>query len=151
MLRSILRKIGLHVFLNKFYNKKKLVLVDEGTVHIAHLLFANGDKESVSKNDIEIFCELVPTPDLIIQIMAPESEVEKRTLDRIHKPISETNPASLKRFIALGMEIFKILDELKPWKEKYISFFNPDNPSESQNEVALNITKHISKFFPPQN
>jgi thymidylate kinase len=147
LIRSILRKMGLHVFFNNFCSTKQTILVDEGTVHIAHLLFANGDKVNVSPNDIKKFCELVPTPDLIIHIMAPESEVIARTLKRKDKPIAETSPDALKQFIALGQEIFKIMSHLNPWDKKTITFSNPDKASKNMQEEALNITNQIMNIF----
>jgi hypothetical protein len=147
LLRSILRKMGLHVFINSFDNAKQPVLIDEGTVHIAHLLFANGDKVNVSPNDIKKFCELVPIPDLIIHIMASETEILARTLNRKDKPISDISPASLKRFIALGYDIFKIMNQLDPWDKKTITFFNSDNTPGNKHEKALNITNQIMDIF----
>jgi thymidylate kinase len=148
LLRSILRKTGLHVFLSSCYNDRKLILFDEGTVHIAHLLFANGNKNSIAEKEIAKFCEQVPAPDLIVHIMAPEPEVIKRTLDRKDKPITNTSPDSIKRFIRLSQETFKILNALNPWEKKTITIFNPNNSIRNGQDIILNIMNQITTNLP---
>lgn len=151
LLRSIFRKMGLYIFLKDYCNKRHPIIFDEGTIQIAHLLFAHEGLADVSKNDIKRFCELVPTPDLIIHIMAPESEVLARTLNRKDKPISETSPAALKNFIALGQKVFKYIEDLNPWSERTIKCFNPDKAFKNKNEEALNIMNQIVNFSPSLN
>lgn len=143
LLRSIIRKTGLHIFLNNFCNKKRPILIDEGTVHIAHLLFANGDNNNISPQNIKNFCELVPTPELIIHITTPESDALERTLNRQDKPIANTSPEAIKRFIKLGHDTFKLLHDLTPWENKTITLFNSNNSPKSNEEAALDITKQI--------
>ena len=148
-LRSIIRKTGLYLFLNDFCNESKLTVLDEGTVHIIHLLFANGDpKYCISTKEIERFCELVPLPDLIIHIMASESEVIKRTLNREDKPLSNASPDCLKHFITQGLNSFKILNDLNPWEKKTITYFNPDNSIENTQDVALITNQILEKLHP---
>ncbi len=147
LFRSILRKTGLHLFLNMFKNEKEVVLVDEGTVHIVHLLFANDDNHNVSQKDLEVFCALVPTPDLIIHILATESELIDRVFKRQHKPIRDASPDSLKRFIARGNKTFQILNNLNFWKKKTLNYFNPDDPKNNGNDIALKITEQIVQTF----
>jgi hypothetical protein len=147
LLRSILRKTGLHTFLSRVCHEKQALLVDEGTVHIAHLLFANGDNNSISPKEIERFCELVPVPGLIIHIIAPESDTLKRTLNRHDKPIADTSPDAIKRFIGLGHEIFKTLNDLAPWENKTITVPNPNNSLEGKGEIALNIANQITDYL----
>jgi thymidylate kinase len=148
LLRSILRKTGLLLFLNCFCNIKQPILFDEGTIHIAHLLFANGDRNNFSTNEVERFCELVPTPDLIVHIMSSESEIIERTLTRKNKPGIDHSPDSLKRFIVRAHKVFKHLNELNPWKNKTLTFVNPDTPSSINNDMALNITNQILSNLP---
>ncbi len=140
LLRSIFRTLGLYFFLDNSSNKKRTIMLDEGTVQIAHLLFAHEEKTSVTKKEIESFCNHVPIPDLIVHIMAPKSEVISRSLNRKDKPIVDPSPGAIKRFINLGHEIFEIINDLDPWTNKTITFFNSDqtNPQE-----ALNITNQI--------
>jgi thymidylate kinase len=147
LFRSILRKTGLHIFLSSLSDKKKPILIDEGTVHIAHLLFANGDNNKISPQNIEKFCELVPTPGLIIHIMAPESDALERTLNRRDKPISDTSPEAIKRFIKLGHETFKILNDLAPWENKTITLANPNISLKSNEETALDVAKQITDYL----
>ncbi len=148
LLRSILRKMGLYVFLNCFPNDKQLILVDEGTVHIAHILFGNSSKKDISRNDIEEFCDLVPVPELVIHIMAPKTEIINRTLSRRDKPINELSPEALKQFIELGFEIFHIINQLNPWDKKNITFLNEDKELGNIKENALIITNQIMDIFP---
>jgi len=148
LLRSIFRKTGLFIFLNYTNNKNQLILVDEGTLHISHLLFANGIKNEVSPNDIKMFCELVPTPELIIHIMTSKTDAIARTLNRKDKPISDTSPDSLKRFISLGHEIFNIIDDLNLWDKKTITYYNSNQELASLKKEALNLTNQILNYFP---
>lgn len=145
LIRSILRKTGFHLFTNKFINAKQVVLVDEGTVQIAHLLFANGEKNTVTQEDLESFCALVPIPDLIIHIMSSESDVMKRTLKRKDKPIAETSSDALKQFICLGHKTFEILKDLNPWPKKTITLTN--YTSTNKIETAENLTKQVIEIL----
>ncbi len=148
LIRSILRKTGLHFFLENFCNKKQLIFVDEGTVHIAHLLFANGNISCVLDKDVADFCDCVPIPDLIVHIMSSESELIERTLNREHKPIPTNSLDSLERFISLGFETFKLLDELNSWGKKIATFPNPRNKPGEENGNILKITNQIANTFP---
>lgn len=148
LLRSIFRKMGLYVFLKKFCDKGRPILFDEGTVHIAQFLFANENKKDFSEEEIKRFCELVPTPDLIIQIMASESEVLERTFKRKHLPSINTSPESLKQFIIEAQKVFKSLHELNPWPTKTIFFFNPNTPSTMDSNATLILTNQILDNFP---
>jgi len=145
LLRSIFRKMGLYIFLNNSCNEKRPIMFDEGTVQIAHILFAHEDRTGVTREEIENFCKLVPTSDLIVHIMAAKSEVISRSLSRKDKPIAETSPDEIKRFITLGYEIFKIMNDLDPWNNKTITFFNSD---QTKPQEALSITNQIMDILP---
>jgi hypothetical protein len=145
LLRSIFRTLGLYFFLNNPCNEKRPIMFDEGTVQIAHILFAHEDRTGVTREEIESFCKLVPTPDLIVHIMAPKAEVISRSLSRQDKPIAETSPDKIKRFITLGFEIFKTMNDLDPWNNKTFTLFNSD---QTKPQDALNITNQIIDILP---
>lgn len=118
--RSIYRKLGVDLFLKTGGRAKRVVFVDEGTVHIAHVLFANSQEQQFTMPHIEEFCRLTPTPNFIVHVTAPESVLIERTLERVHKPIRSRSPDALIQFILAGQEIFSMISDLNLWPEKMI-------------------------------
>lgn len=72
-LRSIVRKLGTYEIIKR-YNHDRIVLVDEGTVLSAHLLFVY-TSIIYSQEDIEKFASLVPLPELVVYVEAPVSSL----------------------------------------------------------------------------
>ncbi len=89
----------------------------------------------------------MPTPELIIHVIAPEADALQRTLGRQDKPIADTSTDAIKHFIRLGHEIFRILNDLAPWQNKTITIFNPNNSPGNNEEAVLNITKKIAGYL----
>ena len=83
--RNILRMIGIQVFLHRPYIKKRIVLVNEGTIHIAHKIFALG-RQPISSAEIAEFLRLAPKPDMVVYVFADNAALIRRTLARRDKP-----------------------------------------------------------------
>lgn len=82
--RSIVRKLGTYE-MSKRYGRDRIVLVDEGTVLSAHLLYVfsrNGYREE----EISQFASLVPLPELVVYIKAPVDVLVQRSLQRTDAP-----------------------------------------------------------------
>lgn len=127
--RSIYRKLGVDLFLKSGTRAKRMVFVDEGTVHIAHVLFANSQEQQFTMRHMEEFCRLVPTPNFIVHVTAPEDVLIERTLEREHKPIRSKSPDVLIQFIQAGQKIFSMIADLGLWPEKMLKA--PNGKSES--------------------
>jgi hypothetical protein len=83
-LRSVVRKLGVYEIARRGASDR-IVLVDEGTLHSAHLLFVYADSE-FGAGDLARFAELVPLPDCVVHVKAPVQELAARTRLRPDPP-----------------------------------------------------------------
>jgi hypothetical protein len=106
--RNVLKKIGVYEIVRRFSSERQLVLIDEGTLQIAHNLFVH---VSVTLNvaDLYTFARLVPLPDLAIHVRQSEAVLIERTLKRGHKRIPNRSRGQVERFIRRAVNTF---DEL---------------------------------------
>lgn len=83
-LRSLVRKISVYEMIKRS-QLGQIVLVDEGTVLLAHNIFVYSDAVYTSV-EIARFAGLVPLPDLIIYVKAPVNIMVQRSLLRADPP-----------------------------------------------------------------
>ncbi len=105
LLRSVIRKLGIHTFCSRRRCWDLIVLVDEGTVHIAHLLLVSGTEE-VEWDSVRRFARIVPCPDHVVYVTASFPLIEQRTLARSDQPIKEVSRDELSLFLQEALEIF---------------------------------------------
>jgi thymidylate kinase len=96
--RGVLRVLGIHAALSSEAHKRGIVLVDEGTVNSAHAILVHV-KQPPRCEDIDVFCRLVPIPDLVVHVTAPLDVVLARTFARQHPPLPNRSRADRERFI----------------------------------------------------
>jgi len=114
--RSILRKVGLFVFLQREKFQDYIVLMDEGPVHVAHLIFnwhtksgVRNDTDIVTSEEIAQFLELVPKPEMIVHVTAPLPVIIQRTLHRKDPPIRGGSEEVLKSYVTQAFNMFRVL------------------------------------------
>jgi thymidylate kinase len=146
--RSIRRKLALHSFLNDLRHDDQIVFVDEGTVHIAHNLFAQvktapGDM----KDDLIQFFHLVPTPDIVIVVNAPLDSVIKRSLDRNDQPRGGMSDKDLTRFASHGSDVFHRLLSIPSMPTCVESVCWPDWDSSENIDIVSRVERQIMARF----
>ena len=107
--RDVLKNIGIHEIIRRRAVDGQLILLDEGTVHTAHYLFAHVSAEP-NINDISTFIGLVPLPESIVYVKHDETVLIERTLARGHKRIPDRSYASVERFIKRARAVFDALE-----------------------------------------
>ena len=108
--RNVLKKIGTYELIRCFNRNCSLILVDEGTVHAAHNLFVHLCREP-DWSKVKEFTTLVPLPDVLVYVRAPESAIIARTLRRGHKRIHASTRQNVELFVRRALAVFSFLQE----------------------------------------
>lgn len=106
--RNALKKIGIYEITRRRTYNQQIVLLDEGTLHIAHNLFVHVSAEP-NKSDLLEFIGLVPLPDIAIYVRQDEVVLIKRNLKRGHKRIPSGSSANVERFVKRAVDVFETL------------------------------------------
>ena len=110
--RNVLKKIGIYEIIRRRSSEGQIVLVDEGTLHAAHNLFAHISVR-MNEGDLATFVRLVPLPDVAIYVTQSESVLIERTMERGHKRIPDSSYANIEVFVKRALETFdKLVREL---------------------------------------
>jgi O-antigen/teichoic acid export membrane protein len=106
--RGVLRKLAIHSLLAREGNGWHAVLVDEGTIHSAHYVLAHVN-HAPRREDVEVFCRLVPMPDLVVHVAARLETVLARTFVRRDPPLRWRTKEEMERFIRHAHKMFDLL------------------------------------------
>jgi thymidylate kinase len=147
-LRSIVRKIGTYEIIRR-YKGDRIVLVDEGTVLSAHLLFVYTGT-TYSQEDIENFASLVPLPELVVCIRAPVDALLQRTLQRsdARKELRWKNQELVEKYISRAAKMFDELTETKEIRDRVLVVSNPASTDDERGVVADRIATFILNYEP---
>lgn len=145
-LRSILRKIGLYQIIKRYENNR-IILVDEGTVLSAHLLFVY-THTIYSQKDIETFATLVPLPELVICIRVPLDNLVQRSIYRndVRRELKMKNPKVVEKYIDRTTEMFEELVKTKEIRDRVLIVSNPESTDEERNLLADSIAQFILDY-----
>lgn len=145
-LRSIVRKIGTYE-IAKRCNHDRIILVDEGTVLSAHILFVF-TTTLYSQEDIETFASLVPMPELVVYIKSPVDSLVQRSLQRSGAPkeIRSKNQMVVEKYISRAAEMFDRLTETKRLRDQVLIVANPDSTEGERRAVADRIARFILNY-----
>lgn len=140
-LRSFERKMGVFE-INKRIKQNKIILVDEGTVLLAHNIFVFNDIQ-FSREDILNFASLVPLPDIIIYVKAPIEHLISRTLQRGDPPreIKFKTRDSIGNYIRRAVLMFEELILHERIRVRTLVVENPDSGEVSA--IVDNICEYI--------
>ena len=142
-LRSIVRRIGTHELLRR-RQQDRIILVDEGTVLSAHLLFVYTNSEH-SHDEIETFARLVPLPDLIVYVRAPVESLVQRALHRSdpRKEMKAKRQSFVEKHVRRAATLF---DQLAATREIRPRVLIVENPASMENERSV-LADHIANFI----
>jgi len=139
-LRSLNRKIGIHEFLLS-RRSKGVIIVDEGTVHSAHNIFAYAGFP-IRNEDIRKFAQLVPLPDIVVCLDAAPDVILSRSGSRRELPTRFEPAANMPRYIARALQVFQGICGEERIKNRLISFNNDGStPNAADNIIAGMITQ----------
>ncbi|MCI0562553.1 MAG: hypothetical protein MN733_29050 [Nitrososphaera sp.] len=147
-LRSIVRKVGMYEIVKR-YNHDRIILVDEGTILSAHLLFVF-TSTIYSQKDIEKFASLVPLPELVVYIKAPVDSLVQRSLRRsdARKEMRSKNQILVEKYVSRAAEMFDRLTETKRIRDRVLIVANPDSGEGECGAVADHIATFILNCEP---
>jgi len=143
-LRSIVRRIGTYEIIKRC-KRDRIVLVDEGTVMSAQLLFVY-TSTIYSQDDIEKFASLVPLPDLLVYLRAPVETLVQRSLQRTDvREMRSKNQMLVEKYISRAEEMFDRLTEKKGIRDRMVIVANADSTEGERSAVADRIASFIVK------
>jgi thymidylate kinase len=147
-LRSIVRKIGTYEIVKR-YNHDRIILVDEGTVLSAYLLFVY-TSTIYSQEDIETFASLVPLPDLVVYVKAPVDSLVRRSLQRSDAPreMRSKDHVLVEKYVSRAAEMFDRLAEIKRIRDRVLIVANPDSTEGDRDAAADFIATRILNYRP---
>jgi thymidylate kinase len=143
ILRSLARKIAVYEII-KSRQQNQIVMVDEGTILLAHNVFVYSDAKYTSE-EIAMFASLVPLPDIIVYIKAPIDALVQRSLQRADPPreIRSKNPALVETSIHRAVQIFDQLSQADPIRRRLLVVENPHSDHQHTADVVEHITRYI--------
>ena len=147
-LRGIVRRIGTYEFLQR-YKRDRIILVDEGTIHTAHLLFVF-NKISHYHNEIQIFASLVPLPELVICIEAPVDSLVDRSLNRsdVRRELKSKHPKMVEKYIKRALEVFDRITSIKEIRDRVLILKSNVSDTDDRSIMADHITRFILSYQP---
>ena len=141
--RSLVRKFGVFEA-----SRRKccdtIILVDEGTVHLSHILFGY-DYSRFSHEQITEFARLIPLPDFIIYIRAPLESLIERTLNRIDPPLEMRfrDRGEIAGCLADTIDMFDQLVASEEMKDRVLVVENTDCSQGQFEELVDRIVESI--------
>lgn len=147
-LRSIVRKIGMYEIVKR-YNHDRIILVDEGTILSAHILFVFTSTIH-SQEDTEKFASLVPLPELVVYIKAPVDSLVQRSLHRsdARKELRSKNQMLVKKYVSRATEVFDRITETKRIRDRVLIVANPNSTDDERGVLADHIATFILNYEP---
>ena len=146
--RSIIRKIGTYEFVKR-RGRDRVVLVDEGTLLAAHLLFVFTGIE-LCQSDIETFARLVPLPDVVVYVTAPVERLVERSLRRtdVRREMRSQDPLLVEQHVRRAAETFDRLTETDVIRNRVFVVDNSDSTSGERRIIADQIAAFITQSRP---
>jgi deoxyadenosine/deoxycytidine kinase len=145
--RSLVRKIGMYERLRR-NKQKQFILVDEGTVLLAHNIFVYS-KASYTYEEIAKFVKLIPLPDLIVYVRAPIDSLIKRSLERIDPPreMKSKNRASIEKYVNRAVTMFEQLIKDQAIQNRVLVVENPEIDHKNNNPAIDYITESLLNYI----
>ncbi len=144
--RSIIRRIGMYEMARR-HSSEQTILVDEGTVLSAHLLFVY-TSAGYLKKDIETFANLVPLPDLLVHVRAPLDCLVQRAVQRNDAPreLRFENRKQIERCVSRAANMFDQLAGTRKIRNRVLDVANPRCSDNTRSALADHIVDYILNF-----
>lgn len=145
-LRGIIRRLGTYEILRRKDLTDKIIVMDESTVHIAHLLFVHLTSHYRTE-DIIKFVELVPLPDIAVCVRAPKPVLLERVFNRTDPPIKGVSQDELERLVNQACDVFEELCSIEKIRERLFIVDYYENSFELANVLGEQIVNHIVRVM----
>jgi len=126
-LRSLERKIGVHEIIRR-YKRERIILVDEGTVLLAHNVFVYSSA-FYTPEEIDKFANLIPLPDVIVYVRVPMDSLIRRSLQRADPPreMKSKNRAQIETYVNRAVTLFEQLVSAENIRSRVLIVDNPES------------------------
>ncbi|WP_146155079.1 hypothetical protein [Photobacterium lipolyticum] len=104
----MVRNIGIHEFIACQDTTNRIIIIDEGILHIAHYLFVHESIEPDLKQ-LQTFIELAPCEDVVVYLCTLKNTLIERTRVRGHKRIPDGSLEAIESFINHAITTFNFL------------------------------------------
>lgn len=147
-LRSLERKIGVYEVARR-YERDRIILVDEGTVHLAHNVFVYSS-EYYNPEEIGEFVGLIPLPDIIVYVRAPVDDLIERSLQRVDPPreIRSKDRVLIEEYIKRAVGMFEQLVKAEKIRDRVLIVENPNFSDEGHERMTDHIAESILSYQP---
>jgi thymidylate kinase len=153
-LRCVERSLGVYEKIKR-HTHDRIILVDEGTVHLAHKVFVFNDAFYASEEILK-FANLIPVPDLVVYLRAPIETLIQRTVQRSDPPREiRENRLRTEVYIHRAVAMFERVIQAENISSRLLVVDNPDFTDEelqrAADDVAWSIlnTKSSNKLTHP--
>ncbi|MDX1412980.1 MAG: hypothetical protein R3293_02255 [Candidatus Promineifilaceae bacterium] len=142
-LRSLVRKIGVYEFIRR-HQQNRIILVDDGTVLLAHGLFVYNGAYFMSR-EIAEFASLIPLPDVIVYVRAPVDTLVKRSLQRSDPPreMKSKDPRLIEKYVNDAVIMFEQLIETEEIRDRVVIVDNLESAEKQSKEAAEFVTELV--------
>lgn len=142
-LRSLERKISMYE-INRRRERNRIVLVDEGTVLMTHVVFVYGDA-LYTNAELEKFAGLLPLPDVIVYVRAPFETLVERSLQRDDPPreLKSKDRVTVEKYIHRAITTFDRLVEVENIRNRLLVVENSGKASQQQETTVESIVKFL--------
>lgn len=106
LMRNVLKKVGLSELARSAGGNGRIVVLDEGALHIAHNLFVHTAAET-STALLPEFVKLVSLPDIVVYVQEEERTLIERVMQCGHPRITEPSQEIVARFIRQATKTFE--------------------------------------------
>ena len=143
--RSLVRKLGVYEAVRRQAHDR-IVLVDEGTVLLAHILFVYSDANYTSQ-EIQRFASLIPLPDIVVYLRAPVDSLVKRSLQRPSPPreMKSKEVRLVEKYIHRAVSLFDCLVETETIRGRLLVVDGPDFNDPAYAALVDDLTAAILK------
>ena len=147
-LRSLERTVGVYEIIRR-YERKRIVLVDEGTILPAHNVFVYTNAE-YTPEEIARFAALVPLPDLIVYVKAPVDCIIERSRRRTDPPreMKSKDHDQIEVYVNRAVNKFEQLVRAEPIRSRTLIAENFESTDKERDVLANDIAAFILNNWP---
>jgi thymidylate kinase len=143
-MREIVRNVGMQELARRA-EANNTIIVDEGPVITASHLFVYSDGR-FSQADLDDFARLVPLPDRVIYVRAPEEVLVRRAMRRPdrRRELSADDREEVEHWIARAREVFEGLAVAPAIRDRLLTVEYADDSPDSQRAIVAQIVAFIN-------
>ena len=143
IMRSIVRKALVYHSLRNGCNDGEYGIIDEGTIHAAHVLFTN-PMAYYNRDDLTAFVGVAPLPDVIVHVVAKTETIVERTMRRKDPPWRFKEKSDVIAFVSKTQTMYHELMSDPKLSSRMICI-NGDSECECEVERLYKVVRDMQK------